>query len=455
MLVLIFLILIFIFLILLANKVKYPRKILFAPFFIFCFAWINVFFLYVSHDEFLDVETIFIIITFLISFIVPGLFVVINMRGKLNTNIDFIYYEKDKNIKKLIYILLTCQLVSIAGIIIYVISIIEYADLPTLLILAGGGHISGGSYAGMDGMDALRRILATSDYRVPIWIKLLTAFRYSNNIAPIVLLGLYMSGRIKKSYVIISFLFALIAPVILLERMGVIRLVFTSFIVYCYFSKDIFYAIKKGFIVSLIVLLPVIIIVPVIRGQGDEGGSNAYNYLVGALAGLNAFVVGTNGTIDGLELDQKLFITKQGYNFGDAPIGMESLTEIYRICNAIGLSEIYIPKNKEYIDKPMSTNIYTGVRSFYQDFGVIGMPLTVVLFSLFLHSLYILSLLRKGFFSIYIISYASFVSASMIFVNNFYLRDIVFIAVFCYIVSFISNISNSFWFGESRKHANV
>lgn len=420
----------------LAGKLNLRYEIYFSPAFAFCIGWLFSFALYISREDFLKLDTIINLIIFILSFVLPGLFLI--LRKRLLTGARQISKIKfdDFKIKPIALTLLGAQMCALFAGIIYLYAATQYAGYSALTDLG-------------DFSSVVRGVMATQTYHVPVFAQFLGQLKYVNYIAPIAFLALWMSRRASGVLFFLSLFLGIFYSIVALERSGILRLLIINCFVYLYLSENKIKALRNGVIFASMVFVPLVFIVPTLRGQGDEGGDRVYEYVVGALGGLDAFIMGTSGSVDVLE-DQPVLVTSNGYSFGDAPIGLETATELYRLCNAVGVCHVKIPNGKEYIYDPIMTNVYTGVRSFYQDFGPIGMPIAVAIFSIFLHILFLRFLSGTGIFGLYGMAYLAYVSCFLILTNNFLLRDLIFTAAICTVLPGLGRYKASFWWGARQ-----
>ena len=424
----------------LGLKFDLLEVICFSPAFVFCTAWFLSFSLYLTGDHFLGIETALNLSLFILAFVFPGLVLILirNARGGIRK--EWLMTVSNFKIKPIAIALFICQSGALISAWFYLNSAIQHI---------GGGGVDDLVFSAA----AIRGVMATEQYDVPLFIRLLGQLKYVNYIAPVAFLALWIVRREGGWLFVLSIFLGMMSSVILLERSGVLRLLVINVVVYIYLSTDRFRSLRNGCAILLLIFIPLVFIVPALRGQGDEGGDNIYGYVVGGLAGINAFIEGTSGSVDILE-EQPIYVTTSGYKFGDAPIGLETATEIYRLCNALHVCDIPIPNGKEYIYSPIMTNIYTGLRSFYQDFGPLGMPLGVVCFSLFIHFLYLRFVSGSGVFGLFGIGYLAYVSSFMILTNNFLFRDLIFTAVLCLVIPGLGRNKSAFWW-NSRRFSSV
>lgn len=420
----------------LKRKMKLSNKIYFSPAFIFCIAWSFSFILYLLGSDFIRLSTIINLMVFILSFVIPGLFLMLRERSLIGiTPIVPISFDEFK-VKPIAFVLLIAQGCALFAGVLYLYTAIQYAGF---LALADVG----------DSMSVVRGVMAKGGYDVPIVLKFLGQLNYVNYIAPVAFLALWMAGRTGGTLFFMSLSLGVLYSIVTLERSGVLRQLIINGFVYVFLSENKIKALRNAAVLVLIVFVPVVYVVSALRGQSDEGGDNIYEYVVGALGGLDAFIVGTSGFVAILE-DQEILVTEGGYSFGAAPVGLETATELYRLCNAVGACDVKIPNNKEYIYEPIKTNIYTGVRSFYQDFGPIGMPIAVGSFSIFVHFLFLRFLSSSGVFRLYGMAYLAYVSSFLILGNNFLLRDLIFTAAICAVLPGLGRYKTSFWWGAKR-----
>jgi oligosaccharide repeat unit polymerase len=297
----------------------------------------------------------------------------------------------------------------------------------------------------------VRGALATQAISVPIFVRLLGQLRYVNYFAPLAVFAMVKMGYTRKRTLALSLLLACLYPVCYLERSGIMRIVLLGAFAYVYFSVNSFGKLAKLAGILGAIMIPLVVVIPVLRGQAE--GADAYNYVVGAWSGFDNFVSGSGmGAVAVLE-DQNVYVKQQGYEAGEAPLFLQSATELYRICNAISACSVRLSNFFEYVYTPVYTNIYTLARTYYQDFGPVGAPIGTALFAAFLAFIYVVCVSGGGVFHVYVAAYIAYICAMSVLSDNFLMRDIVFTGIFIYFLAWFFG-SRSFWFGVVRRKAS-
>lgn len=329
---------------------KQPSFYLLSPSFAFLLAWcISLGLYFLGGDYFLQERTVQALILSTVAFVLPGLLILQQAaarRGAVSPSAGSI---RDLRVQRLEFVCLTGQALASLAAILYVMAAMSAAGLSVTSIFESD-------------LSVVRGIMATSAYEVPLEVRLLGQLKYLNYFVPIIFMRLWLERRVPFAIVVVSLLLAFAHPVISLERSGIVRLVVLFGCAYLLLSKSFFRSMGRVGLVALIVVAPATLIVPSIRGQASEAVVTPYDYVVGALSGLDAFVSGHDGPVDVLE-EQEIYISREGYSPGDSPFGIETATEIYRICNLLSLCDVAIPNHKEYVHSPIMTNTYTGIRS--------------------------------------------------------------------------------------------
>jgi len=324
--------------------------------------------------------------------------------------------------------------------------------LQFLAFVAAGAHLYFAfKHVGVGAtLTEVRGALATQSIEVPVAIRLLGQLRYVNYFAPLALYAMYKTNGARLRTVVLSFVFACVYPICYLERSGIMRMFMLIVFAYLYFSVN---SLRKVFTlsaVSLGVLIPLVVVVPILRGQAES--ANAYVYIAGAWSGFDNFVSGS-GTHPVVVLeDQDIYVKSGGYEAGDAPPLSLTMTELYRACNAITACNVRLSNFFEYVYTPVYTNIYTLARTFYQDFGPWGAPVATAAFAAFLAFLYMFCISGGGVFHLYVAAYIAYVCAMSVLSDNFLMRDIVFTGIFAYALAWCFG-GRTFWFGRKAVSA--
>jgi oligosaccharide repeat unit polymerase len=413
-------------LVIMASKHFPSRKaFLLSPVSVFVFAWGASATVYLTGNDFLQARTVLALLAFYFSFVLASGYLLVRFSRHLRIGKN----PPATGGKRFISALLTMQGLAFVA---------AAAHLYYAFAHAG---------AGAD-LTEVRGVLATQAFDVPMVIKLLGQLRYVNYFAPLAVFAAYQAGQVRRRAIFFSFALACLYPLCYIERSGVLRMVMLVLFAYLYFAVNSSRQLVKMGMIAALAVIPIVIAIPVLRGQAE--GANAYNYVAGAWSGFDNFVSGSgDGQVVVLE-NQNIYVRPHGYRLGDAPPFTQSMTEFYRVCDAVGLCHMDLPNFLEYVFEPVYTNIYTLARTFYQDFGPVGAPFATALFAAFLTLSYVMCISRGGVFQIYAAAYIAYVCVMSVLSDTFLLRDIVFTAVFVYLITRVFG-SHDFWFGRTRR----
>ncbi|HAL39240.1 MAG TPA: hypothetical protein DCP03_14505 [Polaromonas sp.] len=438
---LLFIIFFAIFVLINASSICFKEKkvLFYSPLYFFSLAWCLSLLIYQFGDDFLRGRTIISMAVFYFSFCIPA-FIFLMKAGTSLTIRQLIEPLKMEGFeyRRLVLLLIGLQLLSVCIALTYLYYAISFSGFSFSDLLDQPGSLA-----------TVRGILANEDYNVPLILKLTSQVKYVNYFAPIIITTISVYSLLSRKYIGVSIALAILYSICFLERSGIIRTILVFGVFYSlYFvnnRKKLLQLIASGMILVVIATVTV----PYLRGQADEGGGNLYDYVVGGLGGLDAFISGYNGEISILET-QQIYITEAGFQFGDAPVGFETMTELYRICNALFQCGFEIPNNKEYIYSPIMTNIYTAIRAFYQDYGAFGAPLIIAVIGIFVSWRYLLNIQRGGIWTAYFNSYLAYLATFSVLTYNFSLREIILVWMIMTILSFIFRSRPLFFGYEPR-----
>ncbi len=400
-----FLCIFFISLLIYSRNKKY---FLLSPLFAFNSIWTLVFFLYIFKQQFLSLNTFGLIMFFNLMINISFLIFdqsINNENFKKANNIisyDIIRWEK--------ITLLILQSISLVAAILYI---------KTILIenMAGLAFFSAFSDSNSFDIESIRIFMAIGDFHVPVWMKILNQFNYFNIINPILFyLVIKESDNAKnRIYFIISITIAILYSVLLMQRSFILLyltiLCYTMLMVNQNFKK-IF---KNVIIVAGIFLLLSMLIANLRLNKNSDVIDVSlfdyyYNYIVGGLSGLEAFLNGYKfGTADVLEHNQINFISNVGFSVADMQYGMNTFSSIAAIISKIMMIDLYIPQHYEYIYYPITSNIYPIMRPIYQDFSFWGMIFFPIFYSLVNIYLYKKNYGSNKITSLFIVSYLNYV----------------------------------------------
>jgi oligosaccharide repeat unit polymerase len=438
--ILLFLILLFILLLMSVCSIFFKEKkvLFFSPVYLFSLAWTISLLIYQQGDDFLQDRTIVAILVFYLAFCIPGFLLLLRMGA--SAAIAPIAFPSDiQNLKYqwLFRFLILSQVISVATALSYLYFAVDFAGLGVLDLIQQPSNVS-----------IVRGVLATENYNVPISVKLVSQLKYVNYFSPMIIMLMSSAKLVSKKYAVLSITLAIFYSICFLERSGIIRTMLTFGIFY-----SIYYVKNRSRFIQMIIcgVLAVsfaTLLVPYLRGQGDEGGTSLYNYVSGGLSGLDAFVSGYPGEVVTLE-SQDVYVTPGGYRFNMAPVGFETFTELFKLCNSFFGCEYKIANNKEYVYFPIMTNIYTGVRAFYQDYGQIGSSFAVAFLSVFGTVAYLAGLRRGGVWSAYFNSYLGYLALFSVLTYNLAIREIVLVTSLMLVLSLYFNARRLFF---GRRH---
>jgi len=374
------------------NRIKKEFLVYYSlsPYFIFFSTWSLTFFLYSIGQDFLSFKTTIIILIFLFfSFL--GFFLSIAKKFSKH-NISILQISSTRNnlsipkllsnqsrIEKVSFILILFQVLSIYAMWIYITSATKGGGLYLTYLLNGN-------------LGELRRILAIGEYTVPLHAKIMMQFKYFNSFNIVFFTYLTFVFRYKKYkfFLFISILLSIIFGIEHLARDQAVWFLFLYIITYhVLYNKTL---LSKNFFIIVLLSLAISVFVVQYRTSLDNK-LNVFNqvrlYISGGLSGLEAFVNGyPHSDSITLEIKQKNYITQNGFDFlNDIELGKNIFKQIYSyIC--IFIKNCYVYHHHEYIFYPISTNIYTGLRNFIQDFGYAGISIFAFIFGFLFMELY-------------------------------------------------------------------
>ncbi|WP_423198157.1 MULTISPECIES: O-antigen polymerase [unclassified Cupriavidus] len=411
-----------------------PKAFLLSPVIVFAVAWGASALIYGSGQDFIRDDTAYSLLGFYLAFVIPGAWM---MYARSWETIGRPPVVIEPHVaRRLVVILLTMQALAAVSAVTYLLSAMNYADMP---------------FDSVPPMSALRGVLATQKYEVPLPFRLLSQFRYGNYFAPIAMMVLFRDGHIRKWAVIASITLACLYPLCFLERSGLMRVLILALFAYLFvFEIRVAKLLRLGALLAVLVTA-FVVLVPILRGQGDEGGGNLYNYVAGAWSGFDNFVSGSgSGQVVVLE-NQDIFVRPGGYDFvhSDSPALVSIMTEAYRLCNAVNICQQKLANFGEYVYDPIYTNIYTAARSFYQDLGFLGMIPAVAFVSMIFHFLYLSTMRNASVAATYTAAYIAFTCVMSVLSDTFLLRDMVFPLIIIYALAKICG-GWQLWFGNRR-----
>ncbi|KAB0671378.1 oligosaccharide repeat unit polymerase [Oryzomonas sagensis] len=399
-----------IFLLYVKEKIIYYT--LLSPVFCCLISFLIVFIMYPFGMDFLRIKTILILLSFLFAFFCSEAFVP-NISNVKNKDHKTQHIVKSKDINKLSMLLILMQLIALFSAYLTLMKAINFAKYDTVLYASTSITSS---------QAIIRGVMSNEDYGIPIWLKIISQFKYINYIAPLFFMVLSHKSTKNKFIWFFSTILACCYSVFFLERSGIFRIIVLNSMFWYYWYKPSIKTVGLKMFSAIVVLVPVFNLILLLRGQADSGGGNIYTYFVGALAGLDSFVSGNTGIVDSLSFNE-IYVTAGGYSFGDAPIGQETLTELFKFVNNILQLGYTIQTNQEYIYSPIQTNVYTAIRAFYQDYGFLGIPFVFIL-GIVTNYIHRYCMNNKTIWSGYIIAYLCYVAIYSVIAYNFLIRDI-------------------------------
>lgn len=420
-------------LLLAASIVPKSRKIfLLSPVVVFSCAWAASSLIYLAGEDFLREETLYVLLAFWLSFVVPGVWLVSATGGHIAIARPELLMDERRG-RRIATVLIAMQVLAAISALSYLISAMAFAGMPL---------------DALPNMSALRGVLATQKYDVPLPFRLLSQLRYVNYIAPVAMLALFRAGHISRAKVAASIVLAFLYPLCFLERSGLMRILILAFYAYLFmFEIRVAKLLRLGsWLVVLVAIL--VVLMPIIRGQGEEGGGNLYNYVAGAWSGIDNFVSGSGSNPVVVLEDQEVYVQPGGYdiNMSDSPPMVNLMTEAYRICNAAGLCDVKLGNFGEYVYEPVYTNVYTAARSFYQDLGMLGMIPAVIAVSLLSAILYLWAVRNGAVVAVYAAGYVAYTCVMSVLSDTFLLRDLAFPLVFIFLLTRLLG-AQELWFG--------
>lgn len=403
------------------------KAFLLSPFSVFVFAWAASAALYLTGNDFLRARTVVALALFYAAFVGGAGYIVVMFSRTLKANRET-SAPLHPGVVRSILCLQALALVA------------AVAHLYFAFVQAGGT---------LD-LTAVRGVLATQSIETPAIFGLLGQLRYIDYIAPIAIYAAMRVGAASRQTLLLSIALACLYPLCGLERSGILRIAMLLVFAYVYYSVDSLQRLLKFGFVSVLTLAPVVIAVPLLRGQPE--GINPYNYVTGAWSGLDNFVSGSGlHQVVVLDKGQEIYLKPDGYELQDStsPPLSQSMTELYRVCNTLKLCDVPLWLPNEYVYSPIFTNIYTLLRTFYQDFGSIGTPVATFLFAAFLTMGYVACVGRGGAFQVYVAAYTAYICAMSVLSDLFLMRDILFTGILVYVIAWWFG-ARSFWFGVPR-----
>jgi len=376
------------------------KAFLLSPFCVFVFAWAASAAAYLTGTDFLRARTIVALASFYVAFIAGAGYVLIRFPRVAVINRSVAIAPRPHFLRTMLILQGLAFFAALAHLYFAFVQSQYTLDLTTI-----------------------RGVLATKHIQEPVLVGLLGQLRYINYVSPIAFYAAYRAGATTRRALIASSVLACLYPLCYLERSGVLRIGMLLIFAHLYYSVDSFKRVLRFGAVAILVFIPVVVAVPLLRGQAE--GVNAYNYVSGAWSGFDNFVTGSLGPVVVLE-KQNIYVEPDGYHLTDSAAPPLSLTfsDLYRICDALKVCQVKQSNFFEYVYEPIYTNIYTLARTFFQDFGMFGAPVAAALCGALLTFAYLWGISRNGAFPTYVAAYTAYVCAMSVLSDNFLMRDI-------------------------------
>jgi oligosaccharide repeat unit polymerase len=399
------------------------------------------FILYTGGDDFLRPKTVFIISCYVAAFFCSAMVLpYVDCYIKSDPASESSY--RSRNIAKVSVALVLFQLIAIFSAYMTVMRAIQFATQETILYASYGDNMFASK---------LRGVMANENYGIPVWVKILSQFKYINYIAPLFFMTLIKVSRKYKLLWILSTTLSCCYPIFFMERSGVLRIISMNIFFWLYWYRPKLKVVAVRIVIVAILLIPIFNAVLLLRDQADSGGGNIYTYFVGSLAGLDAFVSGTSGIVDSLNYNT-IYVVPGGYKLGNAPVGQETLTEFFTLANKYLGWNYNIQTNQEYIYAPVCTNVYTAIRSFYQDYHMFSIPIFFIV-GVSINLVFLRCMNGRSVWSGFLVAYLGYVSFYSIIANNFLIRDIVVTYILVYITTYFTSTNNYMFSNNSQSKA--
>jgi oligosaccharide repeat unit polymerase len=406
------------------------RSFISSPILYFLLIWVIVFALYESEGWVLNDKTILVTILFIfVYFIVFHLIILsVNRRHLIFNYTSFVLNPLSK-FEKNSYIVIC--IIAVSGAMLYLFAA---SGLGVLQILAS------------DSNDDVRKILATSNTNVPLYAKIINQAFYC--ICPILFFSSINFMKSKSinnlAFLILIFTLSVLYSSLLMQRSLILMFGVFAFFPLIIFQKNILKVIVLSFtIITLFFLL--FHFVEVFRNSPISEQSlfdKVYYYFVGGMFGLDAFISGSDTRVELLEV-QKNYITVSGFSFDDITVGMSTFTVLYKTIAMLFSIEYVIPNHGEYIITPFKTNIYTGIRAFYQDFYYLGILIGATILatmSAFVHVLK--GCVKYQYVNVFMLLYINYV---LIRFFGGYVFDLRFVVMSFIVLILLFKINTSKW----------
>lgn len=418
---------------LLVLYVKYNNCYVFllSPVFMALIPFMATFILYSTGDDFLKEKTITILSCYAIIFVCSAIaspYVYYKLR--YNTTLESV--SSENGIVKATTLLLLFQVLALFSAYFTLMKAISFATEGTVLYAMYGDNAPFAI--------KLRGVMSNENYGIPLWVKVLSQFKYINYIAPLFCMTLIKRSRKYKWIWVMSSIMSCCYPIFFLERSGILRIIALNIIFWLYWFRPRFKAVAFRIATVIFPLLLIFNAVLLLRAQADAGGGNAYTYFVGSIAGFDAFVSGTSGHVDSLNYNE-IYVAPGGYKFGTAPIGQETLTELFMFVNKYLDLKYNYQQNQEYIYAPIFTNVYTALRSYYQDYHLFSIPI-LFMTGIIINLIFVKCMNSRSVWSGYIVAYLGYVCLYSIIANNFLTRDIIITYTLMYLIAHVTKTKN-------------
>lgn len=211
----------------------------------------------------------------------------------------------------------------------------------------------------------------------------------------IVINNLVLKDKIKNNIkYLIGILIACIITLLLSGRSALVKFIIEAIIIYIIqyhkYQKEKIKkkVIAKFLVIGIAIILPIFYIIMPLIGRSQE--SNFVSYMT--------FYLGSPIP----SLDE---IIQRGEIGNNKYFGQETFLGIESILDRLGVIDYYTPYQRQWIGfNNLSSNVFTGIKSYYSDFGILGIIICQILFAGVFTQLYINAKNNKK--AIYTIFYA-------------------------------------------------
>lgn len=180
----------------------------------------------------------------------------------------------------------------------------------------------------------------------------LGAYAYIFNFANIVcLIFTFYSNKISNKKYYLVLIIAFLLGIVTLARTSILMLIISIFVIK-YFQNTIRY---KHYVYFFLLIISFLIIITILRGQGENAGSFLNTLAIYLLGGMPAF--------DTVNHQESIYFGEYTFRFFYAIFSVFDKTIVAK--------DTILP----YVNIPTETNVYTVLFPFYKDFGFIGVSI--------------------------------------------------------------------------------